>query len=169
MVQVPNVVIQWGIAVGVEGTTMTVLDFGLNEFKKQKFYVQIKKTLKQYTNPVIAVGISLVSIALAYARLPEVAVRATRVVGSWGVYKVEKKVMCLEPDVVAADTQTIEVFCLDPGKFVAVYIDGNQINVQASTDSRGYAKISIPAVSEGVHRILVHTGFKAAFSEEYVA
>lgn len=160
----------WAIAVGVEGTSMFLVDYGLREAKKQKFFVSIKKTLKNWTEPVLAIGISFGAIALAYAEMPDTAVRAVRVIGSWGVYKALLRLVNVEPYVMVTDASTIEAWGLDTSKPVELYVDATKVTVNVTTDSKGYVKITLPsALTEGTHQVMIHTGFRSAFSEEYVA
>lgn len=160
----------WAMAVGIEGVAMFGIDYALKELKKQKFFVTVKKTLKNYTEPAVAIGISLVSIAIASAELPELVVRAIRAIGSWGVYKALLRLINVEPYVMVADPSTIEAWGLDTSKAVNIYIDASAVTVTATTDSKGYVKVTLPsALTEGTHQVMIHTGFKSAFSEEYVA
>lgn len=160
------------MAVGVEGATMAVFDYAVEQLKKQSFMVGMIKTLKQYTDGVLAVGLSAVSIALAAARMPEIAVRAVRVIGSLGVKKLIENLACMKPAVIALDTSNIEAFCLDASKTVNVFVDESEVSFQTppTTDSKGYVKITLPSpLSKGSHKILVHTNFKAAYTEQYVS
>jgi len=162
---------QWGMAVGIEGTTMFLYEFGIRELKKQSFMVGVVKTLKHYTEPVLAIAISVVSIAVAVARLPEVAMRAVRVIGSYGVYKALNKLTRQEPSVVVTGPDTVEVINLDPDKDVRVWVDESEVALATAqkTDSAGSATIKLPsALTKGTHKVLVATGFKAAFTEQYI-
>jgi hypothetical protein len=165
----------WAVAVGVEGATMFGFEFIVSELKKQSFMVQVIKTLKHYTDAVLGIAISAISIAVAAARMPEFAVRAVRVIGSYGVYKTLNKLTRREPSVVLTDTSTISVINLDPNKTVEVWVDGSKVSfVTASTtdttDGNGNATITLPsALAAGTHKVMVNTGFKAAFVEQYIS
>jgi hypothetical protein len=162
----------WAVAVGVEGATMFGFEFAVSELKKQSFMVQVVKTLKHYTDAVLGVAISAISIAVAAARLPELAVRAVRVIGSYGVYKALNKLTRREPSVVLTATNTVDVINLDPSKTVEVWVDGTKqtFSTAPTTDANGSASITLPsALAAGAHRVLVHTGFKAAFTEQYIS
>ena len=162
----------WAMAVGVEGTTMFGFEFIVNELKKQSFMVQVVKTLKHYTDAVLGVAISAISIAVAAARMPELAVRAVRVIGSYGVYKALNKLARREPSVVITATDTVEVINLDANKTVEVWMDGSKVSFATAptTDANGNASITLPsALSAGVHKIMVNTGFRAAFTEQYIS
>jgi hypothetical protein len=162
----------WAIAVGIEGVTMYAYNFGISELKKQSFMAGIIKTLKHYTDAVLAIAISAISIAVAAARMPEFAVRAVRVIGSFGVYKALNKLTRREPSVVLTDTSTIDVINLDANKTVEVWVDGSKVTFTTAptTDANGKASITLPsALAAGAHQVLVHTGFKAAFTDQYVS
>jgi hypothetical protein len=162
----------WAVAVGIEGVSMYVYDFAITELKKQSFMVGLIKTLKHYTDSVLAIAISAISIAVAAARMPEFAVRAVRVIGSYGVKKVLDIVTRREPSVVLTATNTIEAVNLDGNKNVEVWIDGTKVSFQTppTTDSNGNVTITLPnALSAGAHQVLVHTGFKAAYTYQYIS
>ena len=162
----------WAIAVGIEGVTMYAYEFGISELKKQSFMVQVIKTLKHYTDAVLGVAISAISIAVAAARMPEFAVRAVRVIGSYGVYKALNKLTRREPSVVLTATNTVDVINLDPNKTVEVWVDGTKqtFSTAPTTDANGKASITLPsALSAGAHKVMVNTGFKAAFTEQYIS
>jgi hypothetical protein len=162
----------WAMAVGVEGTTMFGFEFIVSELKKQSFMVGVIKTLKHYTDAVLGVAISAISIAVAAARMPELAVRAVRVIGSYGVYKALNKLTRREPSVVLTDTSTVDVINLDANKTVEVWVDGSKVSfgTAPTTDASGKASITLPsALAAGAHQVLVHTGFKAAFTYQYIS
>jgi hypothetical protein len=160
------------MAVGVEGATMFGFEFIVDELKKQSFMVQVVKTLKHYTDAVLGVAISAISIVVAAARLPELAVRAVRVIGSYGVYKALNKLTRREPSVVLTATNTVDVINLDANKTVEVWVDGSKVSFTTAptTDASGSATITLPsALSAGAHQVLVHTGFKAASTYQYIS
>jgi len=162
----------WAVAVGIEGGTMYLYEFGVAELKKQSFMSGLIKTLKHYTDAVLGVAISAISIAVAAARMPEFAVRAVRVIGSYGVYKALNKLTRREPSVVLTATNTVDVINLDPNKTVEVWVDGTKqtFSTAPTTDANGNASITLPsALAAGAHQVLVHTGFKAAFVEQYIS
>jgi hypothetical protein len=162
----------WAMAVGVEGATMFGFEFAVSWLKKQSFMVQVVKTLKHYTDAVLGVAISAISIAVAAARLPELAVRAVRVIGSYGVYKALNKLTRMEPSVVLTATNTVDVINLDANKTVEVWVDESKVSFTTAptTDASGKASITLPsALSAGVHKVMVNTGFKAAFTEQYIS
>jgi hypothetical protein len=161
----------WAIAVGVEGVSMYAYDFAVTELKKQSFMTGLVKTLKHYTDAVLAIAISAISIAVAAARMPEFAVRAVRVIGSYGVYKALNKLTRREPSVVLTATDTVEAINLDPNASVEVWVDGSKVSFTTAptTDANGSVTITLPsALSAGVHKVLVHTGFRAAYTEQYI-
>jgi len=162
----------WAMAVGVEGVTMFGFEFVVSELKKQSFMAQVIKTLKHYTDAVLGVAISAISIAVAAARMPELAVRAVRVIGSYGVYKALNKLARREPSVVLTDTSTVSVINLDPNKAVEVWVDGSKVSFATAptTDGNGNATITLPsALAAGTHKVMVNTGFRAAFTEQYIS
>ena len=162
----------WAVAVGIEGGTMYLYEFGVAELKKQSFMSGLIKTLKHYTDAVLGIAISAISIAVAAARMPEFAVRAVRVIGSYGVYKTLNKLTRREPSVVLTDTSTVDVINLDANKTVEVWVDGSKVSFATAptTDGNGNATITLPsALAAGTHKIMVNTGFKAAFVEQYIS
>jgi hypothetical protein len=162
----------WAIAVGVEGATMYAYDFAITELKKQSFMVGLIKTLKHYVDSVLAIAISAISIAVAAARMPEFAVRAVRVIGSYGVYKALNKLTRREPSVVITATDTIEAINLDPNKTVEVWVDESKVAFETAptTDASGNVTIKLPmSLDAGAHKVLVHTGFKAAYTYQYIS
>ena len=162
----------WAVAVGVEGITMYAYDFAVSELKKQSFMTGLVKTLKHYTDAVLAIAISAISIAVAAARMPEFAVRAVRVIGSYGVYKALSKLTRREPSIVLTDTSTVDVINLDPNKTVEVWVDGSKVSFTTAptTDANGNASITLPsALAAGTHKVMVNTGFKAAFAVQYIS
>jgi len=162
----------WAVAVGIEGGTMYLYEFGVAELKKQSFMSGLIKTLKHYTDAVLGVAISAISIAVAAARMPEFAVRAVRVIGSYGVYKALNKLTRREPSVVLTATNTVDVINLDANKTVEVWVDGSKVSFTTAptTDANGNASITLPnALSAGAHQVLVHTGFKAAYTYQYIS
>jgi len=162
----------WAIAVGIEGASMYAYDFAVTELKKQSFMTGLIKTLKHYTDAVLAVAVSAISIAVAAARMPEFAVRAVRVIGSYGVYKALNKLTRREPSVVLTATNTIEAINLDANKNVEVWVDGSKVSFQTAptTDANGNVTITLSqALTAGAHQVLVHTGFKAAYTYQYIS
>jgi hypothetical protein len=104
--------------------------------------------------------------------MPEFAVRAVRVIGSYGVYKALNKLTRREPSVVLTATNTIEAINLDPNASVEVWVDGTKqtFTTTPTTDANGSVTITLPsALPAGVHKVLVHTGFKAAYTEQYIS
>ena len=162
----------WAVAVGIEGVSMYAYDFAITELKKQSFMVGLIKTLKHYTDSVLAIAISAISIAVAAARMPEFAVRAVRVIGSYGVKKALDVITRRTPSVVLTATNTIEAVNLDPNATVEVWVDGTKQSFQTAptTDANGNVTITLStALSAGVHKVLVHTGFRAAYTEQYIS
>jgi hypothetical protein len=161
----------YGIAVGIEGGVMAAYEYGINYLKKQKFMVGVVKTLKNWTDTVLALVISVVSYVLFANMLPEHGVRAIRVLGSWGVKEAVLVGIKYRPATILSATNTVEVFGLDASKTVEVWVDGSKVTFETapSTDGSGYAKITLPtALSAGAHKVLAHTGFKAAYTEQYI-
>jgi hypothetical protein len=161
----------YGIAIAVEGGVMSAYEYGVSYLKKQKFMFGVIKTLKNWTDTVLALIVSVVAYALLANTLPEYGVRAVRVLGSWGVKEAILVGIRHRPGVVISATNTVEVFGLDGGKEVEVWVDGSRVSFSTppKTDANGYAKITLPsALSAGVHKVLAHTGFKAAYTEQYV-
>ncbi|RLG81363.1 MAG: hypothetical protein DRO40_09770 [Thermoprotei archaeon] len=170
--------VQWGIAVGIEGTTLYAVKRLLREARKNgQIYDSLYKNMKQWTEPILLTGISLVAYILVAPRLRgqyvELAVRIIRAVGDLGVMKAWEQGLKDEPFLVVNSSSEIEVFNLDADANVKVYIDGSEVTFQTApkTDANGYAKITLPsAMSTGTtHKILVHTGFKAVYDEVYVS
>lgn len=167
----PEQLQQYGIAVGIEGATMAVYEYAINYLKTQKFLLGVIKTLKNWTDTVLALVISIVSYVLFANTLPEYGVRAIRVLGSWGVKEAILVGMKYRPAVILPETDTIEAFGLDPSKPVEVWIDGQKITFETApkTDGSGYLRTTLPTeLSAGKHKVLIHTGFKAAYTEQYV-
>ncbi len=165
----PEQLRQYGFAVGVEGAVMMGYEWGISELKKQKFMFKIIKTLKNWTDAVLALAISIVIYVLFSERLPETGVRIIRVLGSWGVKETILVGVKFRPAVVVLDTETVEAFNLDANEPVELFIDRSKIEVTASTDGAGYVKITLPtALTSGTHLVLVHTRFKSAYVEQYV-
>jgi hypothetical protein len=159
----------YGIAIGVEGGTMAVYEYGISYLKKQKFMLGVVKAMKNWTDTVLALVISVVGYVLLANTLPEYGVRAIRVLGSWGVKEAILVGIKHRPGVVITARDTVEVFGLDASKTVEVWVDGSKVNVTATTDGAGYAKITLPsALTADVHKVLAHTGFKAAYTEQYI-
>lgn len=159
----------YGIAVGVEGGTMAVYEYAITQLKKQKFMLGVVKTMKNWTDTVLALVISIVGYVLLANTLPEYGVRAIRVLGSWGVKEAVLVGIRHRPGVVITAKDTVEVFGLDGDKAVELWVDGSKVNVTATTDGAGYAKITLPsALTADVHKVLAHTGFKAAYTEQYI-
>jgi hypothetical protein len=161
----------YGIAVGIEGGTMAIYEYGISYLKKQKFMAGVVKTLRNWTDTVLALVISVVSYVLLANMLPEHGVRAIRVLGSWGVKEAVLVGIKYRPAVVLTATNTVEVYGLDASKTVEVWVDGSKVSLETAptTDGSGYAKITLPtALSAGAHKVLAHTGFKAAYAEQYI-
>jgi len=161
----------YGIAIGIEGGAMAAYEYGISYLKKQKFMFNVIKTLKNWTDSVLSLVISVVAYALTANVLPEYGVRAIRVLGSWGVKEAILIGIKHRPGAVLTATDTVEVFGLDPDKEVEVWIDGSKVSFATApkTDGAGYAKITLPsALSADVHKVLVHTKFKATYTEQYV-
>jgi len=168
-------IVDYFATIGVEGMGIYVYDRAVRELKKQPWMYEFIRSTKQYFEAAMDVLISvLVYFSLRYTvgdQLPVIVYRAIRAGGSYGVYQAFGVTIKDIPKVVITDAQTIEVFNLDGTKPVEVWIDGSkvQFSTPPTTNSDGYAKITLPsALSEGVHSILVHTGFKAAFTDQYV-
>ena len=161
----------YGIAVGIEGGAMAAYEYGISYLKKQKFMFGTIKVLKNWTDAVLALVISIISYVLLANVLPEYGVRAVRVLGSWGVKEAILVGIRHRPVVVLTAKDTVEVFGLDASKTVEVWVDGSKVSFTTAptTDGAGYAKITLPtALTAGTHKALAHTGFKAAFVEQYV-
>jgi hypothetical protein len=159
----------YGIAIGVEGATMAAYEYGISYLKKQKFITGVIKVLKNWTDAVLALAISVVSYALLANTLPEYGVRAIRVLGSWGVKEAILVGFRYRPSVVITSKKTIEAFNLDPDKSIELWIDGNKVDVTAKTDGRGYVKVELDKeLSAEAHKVLVHTGFRSAYTEQYI-
>jgi hypothetical protein len=161
----------YGIAVGIEGGTMAAYEYGISYLKKQKFMFGTIKVLKNWTDTVLAVVISIVAYILLANMLPEHGVRAIRVLGSWGVKEAILVGIRHRPVAVLTANNTVEVFGLDASKTVEVWVDGSKVSFETapSTDGAGYAKITLPTtLTAGAHKVLAHTGFKATFVEQYV-
>jgi len=129
------------------------------------------KTLKNWTDTVLALVISIISYVLLANVLPEYGVRAIRVLGSWGVKEAILVGIRHRPAVVLTAKDTVEVFGLDAGKTVEVWVDGSKVSFATAptTDGAGYAKITLPsALTADVHKVLAHTGFRAAYTEQYI-
>jgi len=173
----PEVLRDYAIATGVEGLSMYGADRVWVEALKNKGFVNsVVKNLKQWSKPVLYFGISLVIFIIAGERLTEgrlaLAGRAVRSIGSLGIKYAIHYGVREEPFLVPLDLQTIEVFNLDPNANITVVVDGSEVSFSTTptTDGNGYAKITLPsALSEGTHKILVHTGFKAVYAEVYVS
>jgi len=168
-------IIDYFASIGAEGLGIYAYDRLVRELKKQSWIADFVKTTKQYYEAAMDVIISvLVYFALRFTvgdRIPMLAYRAIRAGGSFGVYDAFAVTISDKPKVVITDASTVEAFNLDPNAEVTVFIDGSGIRLTepVSTDGNGYAKIVLSsALSEGVHKVLVHTGYKAAFSEQYV-
>jgi len=159
----------YGMAVAVEGGTMAMYEWGIAELKKQKFTLPIIKTLKNWTDSVLALAISVVAYMVLSNRLPELAVRAIRVLGSWGIKESILIGIRFRPSVVVTSTTEVEAFNLDPNTGIEVFVDGSSAAVRGTTDGSGYAKVTLPtALDAGTHKVLVHTGFRSAYVEQYV-
>lgn len=159
----------YGIAVGVEGVSMAAYEYGISYLKRQKFMVGVIKTLKNWTDAVLALVISVVSYALLANTLPEYGVRAIRVLGSWGVKEAILVGFKHRPSVVITSRKTIEAFNLDPDKNVELWIDESKVDITAKTDGKGYVKIELDReLTAETHKVLVHTGFKSAYTEQYI-
>jgi len=173
----PDVIKDYAIATGVEGLSMYAVDRVWVEALKNKGFVDsVVKNLKMWAKPVLYFGVSLVVFVLAGDKLVQgrlaLAGRAVRAIGSLGIkYAIHYGVREI-PFLVPLDTQTIEVYNLDPNETVKVIIDGSEVSFSTAptTDGNGYAKITLPsALEEGTHKILAHTGFKAVYAEIYVS
>ena len=161
----------YSMAIGVEGGTMAVYEYGISYLKKQKFMYGVVKTMKNWTDTVLALVISVVAYVLFANTLPEYGVRAIRVLGSWGVKEAILVGIRHRPAVVLTAKDTVEVFGLDGNKTVEVWVDGSKVTFSTAptTDGAGYAKITLPsALTADVHKVLAHTGFKATYTEQYV-
>jgi hypothetical protein len=161
----------YGVAIAVEGGVMAAYEYGVAQLKKQKFMYSVIKTLKNWTDAVLALIISVVSYAVLANTLPEYGVRAIRVLGSWGVKEAVLVGIRHRPGVVITDRDTVEVFGLDGDREVEVWIDDSKVSFTTppKTDGAGHAEIKLPsALSADTHRVLVHTGFKSAYTEQYV-
>jgi hypothetical protein len=159
----------YGIAIGVEGVSMAVYEYGISYLKKRKFMAGVVKTLKNWTDAVLALVISVVSYALLANTLPEYGVRAVRVLGSWGIKEAILVGFKYRPSVAITSKTTIEAFNLDAGKNVELWIDGSKVDTTAKTDDKGYVKIELSKeLSAEVHKVLVHTGFKSTYTEQYI-
>lgn len=173
----PEVLRDYAIATGVEGLSMYAVDrVWVEAMKNQGFVNTVLKNLKMWSKPVLYFGVSLAIFVVAGERLTQerlaLAGRAVRSIGSLGIKYALHYGLREEPFLVPLDTQTIEVFNLDPNANVKVIIDGSEMSFTTAptTDANGYAKITLPStLGEGVHKILVHTGFKAAYAEVYVS
>jgi hypothetical protein len=161
----------YGIAVGIEGGVMAAYEYAINYLKTQKFMLGAIKTLKNWTDTVLALMISMVSYVLLANTLPEYGVRAIRVLGSWGIKEAILIGIKHRPAVILPEKNVIEAFGLDPSKSVEVWIDGEKITFETTptTDGSGYLRTTLPTtLSAGKHKALIHTGFKAAYTEQYV-
>jgi hypothetical protein len=161
----------YGIAVGIEGGAMAAYEYAINYLKTQRFMLGVIKTLKNWTDTVLALVISMVSYILFANTLPEHGVRAIRVLGSWGVKEAILVGMKYRPAVILPEKNVIEAFGLDPSKPVEVWIDGNKVTFETTptTDGAGYLRTTLPiTLDAGKHKALIHTGFKAAYTEQYV-
>jgi hypothetical protein len=61
---------------------------------------------------------------------------------------------------------------LDPNANVEVWVDGTKQSFQTAptTDANGNVTITLStALSAGVHKVLVHTGFRATYTEQYIS
>jgi len=168
-------IIDYFASIGVEGLGIYAYDRAIRELKKQPWMVDFIKSTKQYFEAAMDVIISvLIYFALRYTigeRLPVLVYRAVRAGGSFGVYDAFAVTIKDKPKVVITDAKTVEAFNLDPNANVSIYVDGSAVSLPSpvTTDGNGYAKITLPsALSEGVHKVLVHSGFRAAFTEQYV-
>jgi hypothetical protein len=167
----PEQLQRYAIAVGIEGGTMAAYEYAVNYLKTQKFMLGVIKTLKNWTDTVLALLISVVSYVLVANTLPEYGVRAIRVLGSWGVKEAILVGMKFRPAVILPEKNVIEAFGLDPSKSVEVWIDGQKVTFETTptTDGAGYLRTTLPtSLSAGKHKVLIHTGFKAAYTEQYV-
>ena len=161
----------YGIAVGIEGATMAAYEYAVNYLKTQKFMLGVIRVLKNWTDTVLALVISIASYVLLANTLPEHGVRAIRVLGSWGVKEAILVGMKHRPAVILPEKNAIEAFGLDPSKQVEVWIDGEKVTFEAipTTDGSGYLRTTLPiTLSAGKHKVLIPTGFKAAYTEQYV-
>lgn len=159
----------YGMAIGIEGASMAAYEYGISYLKKRKFMAGVVKTLKNWTDAVLALVISVISYALLANTLPEQGVRAIRVLGSWGVKEAILVGFRYRPAVVLTSKKVVEAFNLDPDKNVELWIDGSKVDVTAKTDSKGYVKIELASeLTADVHKVLVHTGFKSAYTEQYI-
>jgi hypothetical protein len=159
----------YGIAIGIEGATMAAYEYGVSYLKKQRFITGVVKVLKNWADAVLALAISVVSYAILANTLPEYGVRAIRVLGSWGVKEAILVGFRYRPSVVITSKKTIEAFNLDPDKNIELWIDDSKIDVTAKTDSKGYVKVELASeLSADVHKVLAHTGFRSAYTEQYV-
>jgi hypothetical protein len=159
----------YGIAIGIEGASMAAYEYGVSYLKRRKFMTGVIKALKNWTDAVLALVISVVSYALLANTIPEYGVRAIRVLGSWGIKEAILVGFKYRPSVVITSKKTIEAFNLDPDKSVELWVDESKVDITAKTDGKGYVKIELASeLSAETHKVLVHTGFKSAYTEQYV-
>ena len=168
-----NAIRDYAIATGVEGAAMYGTDRIFREAMKSAGFVKsVVKNLKQWSEPILFWGISLAIWILAGNRIPQLAARAVRAVGSLGIAKAIGYGIRDYPFAVLVDAQTLEVFNLDPNSTVEVWIDGSKVSFTEAptTDGSGYAKITLPSPLDAskTHKILAHTGFKAVSIETAV-
>ncbi|MEM2383196.1 MAG: hypothetical protein QW521_03400 [Desulfurococcaceae archaeon] len=165
----PEVVRDYAIATGVEGVGMYAFDRVYREALKNSTYVDfVYKTLKPWDKVVLGWGISFAVYVTTARMAPELALRAVRAIGSFAIYSLLKVVVDKEPYIYAKTTE-IEVWNLDGGKPVEIWVDEVKRTETAVTDANGYAKISLTTPLEKKStKFLLHTGFKSVTAEQAV-
>lgn len=162
----PELIRDYAIATGVEGVGMYAFERVYKEALKNNEYVSyVYKTLKPWDKIVLGWGVSFALYITVSRMAPELALRAVRAIGSYAIMSLLKLVVDKEPYLYAR-TGDIEVWNLDAGKPVEVWIDGTKRSESAVTDANGYAKITLlMPLSKKSTRFLVHTGFKSVSTE----
>lgn len=162
----PEVIRDYAIATGVEGVGMYAFERVYKEALKNNEYVNyVYKTLKPWDKVVLGWGVSFAVYVTVARTAPELALRAVRAIGSYAIYSLLKIVVDKEPYIYPR-TGDIEVWNLDPGKPIELWVDGVKRAEGATTDANGYAKITlVMPLEKKSTRFLVHTGFKSVSVE----
>ncbi|MEM4451459.1 MAG: hypothetical protein QXF74_05655 [Nitrososphaerota archaeon] len=143
--------------------TTTVLGgavlIGEKELRKlAPYYKNVYKYTKWFDDAVLPLAVGAVGVAIRQSLLQKMFVlglmQAIR--GAYDGF------VAKEPFVYASDSTTLEIWNFDANETPRLIVDGSPITVNVTTDSNGYAKITLPsALSSGVHAIAVATSSKA--------
>lgn len=117
--------------------------------------------LRGFDKPLIEIGVGVIGTLADPERVGKYTSPLLAVGVADALYQLYKFIR-KEPYGYVKDKNTIQVFSLEGGKNVEVWVDGSAVNINTVTDSNGNATITLPTeLSAGDHYIVVKAGAKA--------